>query len=382
MSIFCEDFDTSGGHVYSVYMSAPQGFHPDHPFNDLPALPPAEVLETTAVLKDVIEARAALSALNTACSLIPNPDIITSTIPLREAQASTEIENIVTTNNELFKAEWKVDAAPSPATKEALNYKEALYWGVDSLQMRPVSEKTAIQVCSKLSGRPMQVRSTPGTYIGDPRNQLRLYTPPEGKEVIERHLSSWENFLYSDHGLDPLVLMAATHYQFEAIHPFYDGNGRTGRILNILLLMQMDVLRLPVLYLSGFIVDNKSDYYALLRRVTAEKAWEDWIRFMVRGVRESAEAATSLINELRGLQEDTSKQIRSLGITAGADLSSLLFVKPYVRITDLVDAGLARRQTSSMWLAQLVQAGVLEERKVGRSKVFANRKALTVLTRR
>lgn len=382
MSIFPENFDTSGGHVYSVYMSALHGFHPDHPFNDLPALPPAEALETTAVLKDVIEARSALATLNTACDLIPNPDIITSTIPLREAQASTEIENIVTTNDELFKAEWKVDATPSPATKEALKYKEALYWGVDSLRIRPVSEKTAIQVCGMLSGGPVKVRSTPGTFIGDPRTQRRLYTPPEGKEVIEKHLSAWEKFIYSDHGLDPLVLMAATHYQFEAIHPFYDGNGRTGRILNILLLIQEKVLRLPVLYLSGYNVDNKSDYYSLLRRVTSDSAWEEWIRFMIRGVRESAEAATSLIDELRGLQESTADLIRSMGISAGGELSHLLFAKPYVRIGDLVDAGLAKRQTASQWLSQLEEAGVLKESKVGRTKVFANQEALAVLTRR
>lgn len=382
MSIFHEKIDTLARYVYSVYMSAHEAFNPNIPYNQLPPLPPAAIVETVPVLKAVIEARAALASLNTACDLIPNPDIITSTIPLREAQASSEIENIVTTNDELFKAEWEVDRSPSPATKEALRYKEALYNGFQALHERPVSEKTALFVCSILDGQPARIRSTPGTFIGDPRTKTRFYTPPEGKEIIEAHLSAWEKFIYSNHELDPLVLMAITHYQFEAIHPFYDGNGRTGRILNILLLIQHEVLRLPVLYLSGYIVDNKSEYYKRLREVTSQDAWEEWILFMVRGVQEAAESATDLINELRLLQEQTGEKIRALGISAGADLAHLLFIKPYVRIADIEEAGLAKRQTASTWLAQLAEAGILQEHKIGRGKIFANIDALKALTTR
>ncbi len=239
-----------------------------------------------------------------------------------------------------------------------------------------------MRVCSILNGQPAQIRSTPGTFIGDPRTRRRLYTPPEGKQIIEAHLSAWEEFIYSDHGLDPLVLMAATHYQFEAIHPFYDGNGRTGRILNVLLLIQQEVLRLPVLYLSGYIVDSKSDYFRLLRGVTAEGQWEDWILFMVRGVRVAAVEATTMINDLRLAQEATAEKIRELSISAGAELAHLLFVKPYVRIADVEAAGLAKRQTASAWLGQLVDAEVLSEHKAGRTKVFANDSALRILTRR
>ena len=211
-------------------------FDPAKPYNDLPPLPPQHTLETAKVLKAVIDARSELAALNTACRLIPNPEIITSTIPLREAQASTEIENIVTTNDELFRAQWSIDLEPTPATKEALRYRDALRRGVDLIVDRPVSEKVAVEVCSTLQGGQATLRSTPGTYIGDPVTGTRAYTPPEGLDVLQRHLSAWERYIYLDHGLDPLVLMAVTHYQFEAIHPFYDGNGRTGRILNILLL--------------------------------------------------------------------------------------------------------------------------------------------------
>lgn len=357
-------------------------FDPNSPFNELPPLPPAQELETARVLKAVIEARTALAALNTACRLIPNPDIITSTIPLREAQASTEIENIVTTNDELFRAEWNVDPTPNPATKEALRYRDALRHGLKLLNSRPVSEKLAVEVCSVLQGQQAVLRSMPGTYIGDPSKSTRLYTPPEGVEVIQQQLGAWEKFLYSDHGLDPLVLMAVAHYQFEAIHPFYDGNGRTGRILNILLLIQEGVLDLPVLYLSGHIVDMKSDYYRLLRAVTAEGAWEEWILFMVKAVSASAQSTFSLIDAVSNLQSQTTERVRSLGVSPAAELTELLFIQPYVRIADVVERGLAKRQTAAMWLNQLVSAGLLEEQRVGRSKVFLNTAALEILTRR
>jgi len=356
-------------------------FDPTVPYNDLPPLPPAEQVETVRILKAVISAREQLAVLDTACRLIPNPHIITSTIPLREAQASTEIENIVTTNDELFRAAWDVDLDPSPATKEALRYREALHTGVTHLAERPVSVKTAELVGGILLGRTALIRSTPGTYIGDPVAQTRVYTPPEGQRVIENHLSAWEKFIYSDHELDPLVLMALTHYQFEAIHPFHDGNGRTGRILNVLLLIQEGLLELPVLYLSGFIVANRTEYYRLLRKVTEHGAWEEWLLFMLRGVEQAARSAIRLINSLRELQESTVAEIRALGnIQPAAEVSELLLVNPYVRIQDVIDAELAKRQTASGWLASLVAAGILQELKIGRQKIFINTRALSILT--
>ena len=357
-------------------------FDPSVPFNELPPLPPAGEVETPRVLKAVIAASRELAALNAACELIPNPDIITATIPLREAQASTEIENIVTTNDELFRAEWDVDPTPSPATKEALRYTVALRHGAGRIKELPVSEKLAVEICSQLQGQPAAIRSTPGTYIGDPVTQRRRYTPPEGKDVIERHLSAWERYIYSPHGLDPLVLMALVHYQFEAIHPFYDGNGRTGRILNILLLLQEDLLALPVLYMSGFIVDNKARYYELLAAVTEKGAWEDWIVFMATAVETSAVAARDMIDDLRAAQQEAEEAIRAAGVSHAHELSELLFAKPYIRIADIVGSGLAHRQTASTWLTRLAEVGLLEELSGGRSKIFLNTKAVEILTRR
>lgn len=358
---------------------SPAQFDPSVVFNDLPALPPAADLETVRVLKAVINARAELAALNTACQLIPNPDIITSTIPLREAQASTEIENIVTTNDELFRAEFNVETVPNPATKEALRYRDALRHGVELLQLRPVSEKVAIEICSTLQGYPAHIRSAPGTFIGNPATGERLYTPPEGADVIQCRMASWERYLYSDHGLDPLVLMAVAHYQFEAIHPFYDGNGRTGRILNILLLLQEGVLDLPVLYLSGYVVKNKLDYYRLLRQVTSDGAWEEWILYMVQAATASARETHELINKLAGAQAETAERVRAAGIHPAVELAHLLFTQPYIRITNVVDSGLAKRQTAAAWLNQLVDKGILEQQKSGRSKVFTNTAALDIL---
>lgn len=357
------------------------GFDPNKPYNDLPPLPPAGEVESAPVLKAVINAREQLAALRTACALIPNPHVITSTIPLREAQASSEIENIVTTNDELFRAAWNVDVAPSAATKEALRYSAALHLGVELLPELPVSEKLALRVGEKLQGSGALIRSQPGTFIGNPASKTKIYTPPEGKDVIERHLGAWERFIYSPHGFDPLVLMALTHYQFEAIHPFYDGNGRTGRILNVLMLVQSELINLPILYLSGYIVRNKTEYYSLLRAVTEQQKWEDWILFMVRGVEESAKEAFNLIEQLRSVQSRIVAEIRAaLGSVPAAELAEVLMVNPYVRIADIVDSGLAKRQTASAWLAALVKSGVLQELKIGRTKIFINVGSLQVLT--
>ncbi|WP_293768097.1 Fic family protein [uncultured Corynebacterium sp.] len=357
-------------------------FDPNVPFNNLPKLPPANEVETRAVLKATIAAREKLAELRTACQLIPNPDIITSTIPLREARASSEIENIVTTNDELFRAAHHIDAEPTAATKEALRYSFALREGVRSLKDRPLSVKTAIAVCGTLQGNEAQIRSTPGTYIGNPHTGERRYTPPEGFDTIMGHLSTWENYMHSDHDVDDLVKMALLHYQFEAIHPFYDGNGRTGRIINILYLLQQSLLELPVLYLSGYIVENKSEYYRLLNAVTASDAWEEWLLFMIRGVEVSSMAASSLIADLRAVQETMVHDIRAAGVISPAmEIAELALIKPYLRIRDVEGTGLVKRQTASAWLNHLVSIGLLESHAVGREKIFINHRALEVLTR-
>lgn len=384
MSIFRPKIDITHQYVYSFDMSSTT-FDPNRPFNELPPLPPAQVVETVPVLKAIIAAKEKLAELRTACQLIPNPEILTSTIPLREARASTEIENIVTTNDELFRAAWNVDAEPTPATKEALRYNAALHAGLESIGQRPLSAKTTQIVCETLQSDEPHIapfRSYPGAFIGNPHTQQCIYTPPEGREVIEQHLSRWERYIYSEHDVDSLVKMALLHYQFEAIHPFTDGNGRTGRILNVLYLLQEALLPFPVLYLSGYIVENKAQYYRCLNRVTTESAWEDWLLFMIRGVEVAATDAATMIADLRQVQDEITAVIRDAGIISPAkEMSEITMVRPYLRIQDVEDSGLVKRQTAATWLNHLVDIGVLSETKRGRQRIFINDAALRVLTR-
>lgn len=347
---------------------------PEIPRNDLPPLPPPGEIETVPVLKAVIEARTALARLDESCSQLPDPSMLINIVPLLEAQASSEIENIVTTNDELFRAAHDALSQPqTPAVKEALQYREALRVGSDAIKKRPLGINTAMDVCSTIRGLQAFIRNTPGTFIGNPVTKERIYTPPEGAEVIQHHLDLWEKFLHTDHHLDPLIVMALQHYQFEAIHPFTDGNGRTGRILNMLSLIEGGLLRSPVLYLSGYIVRNKSEYYARLRGVTQRDQWDDWLLFMINACRITANWTLDLVNAIRSLQEVTEQRIHKLIPRApAAEFARLLFRQPYIRIENITESGYAQRQTAAQWLNLLAVEDVVTVEKIGRSKVFIN----------
>lgn len=359
-----------------------QRFDPSRPYNELPALPPPGELETREVLKAVIESRASLAELSTACLLIPEPMVITTTIPLLEAQASSEVENIITTNDEVFRAAWRVDQAPTPQTKEALRYTQALKVAVADLEDGPVSAKKAAAVCGVLLGQPVRVRDYPGTFIGNPDTGEHIYTPPEGKEQIERHLGAWERYIYYGAGeLDPLILVALAHYQFEAIHPFPDGNGRTGRILNVALLQQLGLVPQPVLYLSGYIVRHKPEYYRRLRAVTERADWQGWILYMVEAIRESARSARTLIDAVLGVQKELERELAAHTVSKNpGKLAELMVINPYLRVGDVVAAGLAQRQTAAKWLNHAADVGLVRVIPVGREKVFANDALLAELT--
>src|SRR5690554_7001763 len=222
----------------------------EQPYNQLFTLPPnLSSIETKAVLKACISARAAVAELKKAGELIPNQSMLINLLPLLEAKDSSEIENIVTTTDKLFQFSQE-DQGADPATKEALRYRTALYEGFVHLQRKPLCASTAIEVCSTLKGVDMDVRKVPGTIIGNQATGETIYTPPVGEAVIRNLLTNWENYLHADDDTDPLIKMAISHYQFEAIHPFHDGNGRTGRIVNVLYLIEQRLLTLPILYLS------------------------------------------------------------------------------------------------------------------------------------
>lgn len=354
---------------------------PEAPFNNLPSLPPPGLdLEPKPVLKATVEARSALATLAQAGLMLPNPNILIHAVPLLEAQASSEIENIVTTADELFK---HVDSGGGDhATKEALRYRSALFAGVESIRNRPLTAATAARICTELQGRDMAVRAVPGTRIANPTTRQIVYAPPEGADLIREKLSDWERFVHSEDDLDPLVRMAVAHYQFEAIHPFHDGNGRTGRVINILMLIESGLLHDPILYLSRAIIARKNDYYRLLRAVTADGAWIEWILYMLDVVRESATSTTHKIGAIRTCQENIAERARAA--TPGgrdAHFLAVLFEQPYCRINTVAERCDISRQTASSWLHALVDVGLLSDVKVGRERLFVNHEFLDVLTR-
>jgi Fic family protein len=241
---------------------------------------------------------------------------------------------------------------------------------------------TAVEICTAIKGVDMDIRRTPGTQLIGDRNGESIYTPPEGEALLRRLLSNWERFLHEEQGLDPLVRMAVGHYQFEAIHPFTDGNGRTGRVLNILVLIQEQLLDLPVLYLSRYIIGHKADYYRLLQEVTRAQAWEDWVLYMLRAVEQTAQWTTRKIAAIRILAEHTTDYVRQkLPKIYSRELIEAIFEQPYCRIGNLVDKNVAQRQAASRYLKELAGAGVLGEIQAGKEKLFIHPKLMQLLTR-
>lgn len=352
---------------------------PETPYNDLPLLPPdLEHIETRNVLKACISARAAIAELKTAGELIPDQGLLINILPMLEAKDSSRIENIVTTSDRLFQYADREEGA-DPATKEALRYRTALYDGYTHLNSYPLCTNTAVAICTNLRAVQTDIRKTPGTVLRDHNNTV-VYTPPVGEDAIRNLLANWERFIHSDDDVDPLVKMAIAHYQFECIHPFPDGNGRTGRILNILYLIQAGLLSLPILYLSRFILERRDDYYTLLRRVTEHGDWEAWIVFMLEAVENTSRWTTDKISVVRELIAGTTEYVREkLPKIYTHELIQALFAQPYCRIENLVERGVAKRQTASTYLKQLVEIGVLEEMSAGREKLYLNTRLLREL---
>ncbi len=358
-------------------------WRPDRPHNQLPPLPPAQELESRQVLKACIAARAALAELKQAAELIPNQTMLINTIPLLEAKDSSEIENIVTTTDKLFQhAQADGHGQADPATKEALRYRSALHRGYQSLKERPLCTATAVEICRTLKAVDMDIRKTPGTQLENDKTGEIIYTPPVGEALLRDMLANWERFIHQEIDIDPLIRMAVAHYQFEAIHPFSDGNGRTGRVINILFLIQQDLLQLPILYLSRHIIQNKPDYYRLLLEVTKDHEWEAWILFMLKAVEETSRWTTEKIGAIKNLAEHTTAHVRkNLPKIYSRELVDVIFEQPYCRISDLVNKGVAQRQAASRHLKELSNKGILREMPLGKEKLFIHPKLMLLLTR-
>lgn len=359
-------------------------FDRNSPFNDLPPLPPTTELETKAILKKAIAASRALAELKGMAERMPNQAMLIDNLVLQEARASSEIENILTTNDELFKAASDEALPASAEAKEVLRYRQALNHGFRQIKERPLATGLFIEVAQLIKQTDFNVRRVPGTRIANSRGET-IYTPPEGEAIIRDKLRDLENFMHTEDGLgglDVLVKLALVHYQFEAIHPFPDGNGRTGRILNILYLVDRGLLNLPVLYLSRYIIDHKAAYYEGLRRVTEDGAWTDWVLYMLDAVEQTSLRTHQQITDILALMETVRERVqREAPAVYSKDLIEQIFRQPYCKIAFLERAGMGTRQTCSKYLRELERLGVLSGQKIGREVYFINQALFELLTR-
>ena len=358
-------------------------FARDLPYNNLPPLPPAAEVETAAVLRKAISASRALAELKGMAERMPNQAMLIDSLVLQEARASSEIENILTTNDELFKAASDEGQPASAEAKEVLRYRQALNHGFRQIKSRPLATGLFIEIAQIIKQTDFSVRRTPGTRIANSRGQT-IYTPPEGEAVIRDKLAELEKFMHAEEGpsggMDVLVKMALVHYQFEAIHPFPDGNGRAGRILNILYLVDRGLLNLPVLYLSRYIIDHKPEYYEGLRRVTEEGAWVDWVLYMLDAVEQTSLRTHRQITDILVLMESVRERVqREAPGVYSKDLIEQIFRQPYCNIQFLERAGMGTRQTCSKYLRELERLGVLHGQKIGREVYFINRALFELL---
>jgi len=356
-------------------------FDPDKPYNDLPLLPPPIEMESKAVLKKAIAANKALAELKGAGELIPNQGVLIKPIALQEAKLSSEIENIVTTNDELYRAFADDGLRTNPHTKEVLNYDEALWYGFKEIRAnnRPITTNLFVELYQIIKQTPAGVRKVSGTKLANPQGET-IYTPPDGEARLRDKLTNLERFIYAEDGVDPLVKLAVMHYQFEAIHPFTDGNGRTGRILNILYLVERGLLDIPVLYLSRFIIENKKDYYSGLLKVTKSGAWEPWILYMLDAVEQMSKVTRGRISAIRDQMTATADFVKAKAPKVySKDLIEILYSHPYCKIKFLEQAGIGNRQTASAYLKELEAIGVLHGVKKGRELYYINGKFLDVL---
>ncbi len=353
---------------------------PDIPYNDLPDLPPKIDLETTGIFKAAIKAHQSLAELKGFCQTLPEPEIILNTVILQESKDSSAIENIVTTQDELYRAALVILEDLPSATKEVLRYREAIYAGLRQFEKTGLlTLRSVIDIMQTIKNSSQQLRRMPGTKLANPVTGNVLYTPP-APEYIDAKMRAWEAFANSDTLTDPLIKMALLHYQFEAIHPFADGNGRTGRIINVLYLIKENLLSLPILYLSDYIIRNKNQYYSLLQSTTQNETWEEWVLFMLRGVDETARNTLTLISKIGELERRTLEEMRQLsGRLPVHDLNKLIFSFPYIKIKILIDRGIAKRQTASVYLQYLAELGILEPQKVGRDIYYINKRLVQLL---
>ncbi|MGK0440625.1 MAG: Fic family protein [Pseudohongiellaceae bacterium] len=345
----------------------------------IPPLPldNVELLETRAVLKKTAEAHRFLAELKGVAASIPNEAILINALTLQEAKDSSEIENIVTTHDEIYKASLSTEAITNAAAKEVQDYSFALKQGFQIVRKNKVIRlHDILEIQQYLEKNKAGLRRLPGTDLKNSRTGEVVYTPPQHAEDIDRLMANLMEYINVDElcDADPLVKMALIHHQFESIHPFYDGNGRTGRILNILYLVAKELLDLPVLYLSRYFIRHKVDYYHQLQQVRETGDWEPWLLYLLEGVVQTAQSTIKLINEIKVLMQNYKHRMREqLPKMYRQELLNNLFSHPYTKIDFVMTDLSVSRITAAKYLEQLVDAGFLHKEKVGRTNYFINR---------
>jgi Fic family protein len=355
-------------------------FQKDQPYNELPLLlPESKVWETLAVYKKLAEARAALAELKGRLPIIPNPLMLINTLVLQEAKDSSTIENIFTTNDALYRAFSSPSPSTDRATKEVLRYREALWNAFTKLKnAEDYSVELAVEVFKTITGNQEGIRNVQ-VFIG--KSTGVIYTPPAPGNILNEKLSNWFNVSLNDDNIDPLIKMALLHYQFEAIHPFSDGNGRTGRILNVLYLCKENLIDLPIIYLSKYILEHKNDYYKFLREVTENGSWKNWILFMLDAVKETSVFTLEKVNAIYDSFAAAVEKIKTKAPEIYShELVEVIFKQPYCKIAILEEEEIASRNTASKYLRKLEEIGILASEVVGRETLYKNESLYKILS--
>lgn len=353
--------------------------------NQLPYLPPQfggklKDLETKAIMREAVKANRKLAELKGYSEIVPNKNILINAITLNEAKESSEIENIITTHDELFAAISKSEYLHG-AAKEVINYKEALWKGIELVKKNGfLSTNMFVEIQSIIEGNKAGIRTQGGTKLINDRTGEIVYIPPSTETEIRNLLGNLENYIHAEDELDPLIKLAIIHYQFECIHPFYDGNGRTGRIINELFLVMKGLLESPILYLSKYILSTKEEYYKLLNDIQNEGKWEDWILYILKGIQLTSEETLKVLRKINDLIDFTSDEIKSRHPKIySKELVDILFSEFYTRIIN-VEAGLdVTRKTASNYLNELTASGILTIEVKGKDKLFINKKLLEIM---
>jgi Fic family protein len=363
-------------------MRAKAKINPEKPFNTLPFLPPKrDRIETLPIMRQLVKSSVALAELKGLAGTLPNPDILLNAVILKEAKASSEIENVITTQDQLYQALSVSTSQPDPATKEVLRYREAALYGFRIIGEKGfINTNTIIRIQKVLEENNAGIRKVPGTALRNAATNKVIYTPPDDYNIIIKLMKNLEDYLNDDDDISPLIKLAVQHYQFESIHPFYDGNGRTGRIINVLYIILHKLLDMPILYLSSFIIDNKQDYYRLLQDVRLKDNWEEWILFILKGIEDTAVETIKQIRDINHLFDKIREKIRkNLPQLYDKELCELLFEQPYSKIEYLVQRLGISRITASKYLRELEKIGVLESKKIWKETLYVNTELFDLL---